>query len=218
MRQKNRLGKILLTILIIAIILPLMGIFWFGRRLCPCFKSAFDSLFYGLFFNQSSRFILESYTPLMQTLLENLHRGLNWSTLIYICLSANDVAFSIIYGLFPLAVTVYFYRKQDKFKKVWFRKRWEEIMGNLTWRRKSSAFYIAIFCYRRLLAALLVVFLADFPWAQVMLTVFFQLERGYRDGSFIPIQVPIGKNSRFSERGKHYALRVSSVLVHGLCA
>lgn len=169
---QNRLGKNLLLLLIVAILFPVMGIFWFARNLHPAFKWAFNSIFFALFFNQTARFVLESYTPLMQTLLENLHRGLNWSSPIYFYLSVNDIIFTAIYGLVPLLVTIYFYRRLGAFKKVWFRTRWGEIMSNLSWRRHSSSFFIAIFCYRRLLSALFVVLLAEFPWAQVALTVY----------------------------------------------
>jgi hypothetical protein len=149
-----------------------MGICWFARRLHPSFLKAFQYIFLGLFFNQTSRFVLESYTPLMQTLLEHLQRGLNWTTPIYIFLSANDIVFAILYGLFPLGVTLYLYKNVKYFKKYKFRSRWVEIIDNLSWRRRSSPFFIAIFCYRRLFLALLVVLLADYPFAQIMLTVF----------------------------------------------
>lgn len=108
----------------------------------------------------------------MQTLIENLSRGLNFSSVIFFILSANDLAFMVIYGLYPLVITIYFYRNVLNFKEKWFLNYWGEIMDNLSWRRESSAFYIAIFCYRRLLAALVVVLLADFPWAQITLTVY----------------------------------------------
>lgn len=169
---KSRLGMILLTLLILAIIFPVLLISYCLRRKIGFINRIFEGLFYGLFFNQTARFVLESYTPLMQTQIENLNRGLNFSTWVHSILSVNDLVFTIAYGLFPLAVTYYFYTRLRYFKKKWFLRKWGEVMSNLSWRRKSSSFFIAIFCYRRLFAAILVVVCADAQWAQVTLSVY----------------------------------------------
>lgn len=64
---KSRLGMILLTLLILAIIFPVLLISYCLRRKIGIINRIFEGLFYGLFFNQTARFVLESYTPLMQT-------------------------------------------------------------------------------------------------------------------------------------------------------
>jgi hypothetical protein len=71
--------------------------------------------------------------------------------------------------LAPVAMTVYFRKNHKLFRQKTFVKRFGEVVNNLNFRDKNAANYFVIFCYRRLFLVALIVFLQDYPYAQIQL-------------------------------------------------
>lgn len=73
----------------------------------------------------------------------------------------------LICTLAPVAMTVYFRRNHKRFRQKAFVKRFGEVVNNLNFRDKNATNYFVIFCYRRLFLVALIVFLQDYPYAQI---------------------------------------------------
>lgn len=124
-----------------------------------------------LFWNAGLRLILESYAPIMQQECARIEQQYGSSNL-YTALYWLDRTEFLFYLLIPFVLTVHLYRNYDKIRKVSFRSKFVDAIETLSLRKKTSVFYLAVFCYRRLLTAVIVVSLASAPYWQVMLSVF----------------------------------------------
>ena len=75
----------------------------------------------------------------------------------------------IVCGIAPLAMTVYFIFKISQFRNKQFLRRFSSVIGDFNYRNKWSSMFFSIFCYRRLVMSLLIVFLPTYPYGQVQL-------------------------------------------------
>ena len=75
----------------------------------------------------------------------------------------------IICGIAPLAMTVYFIIKFRQFRDKNFLRRFSSVIGDFNYRNKWSSMFFSIFCYRRLVMSLLIVFLPTYQYGQVQL-------------------------------------------------
>lgn len=94
------------------------------------------------------------------------------SSNLYTALYWLDRTEFLFYLLIPFVLTVHLYRNYDRIRKVSFRSKFVDAIETLSLRKKTSVFYLSVFCYRRLLTAVIVVSLASAPYWQVMLSVF----------------------------------------------
>ena len=75
----------------------------------------------------------------------------------------------IVISIAPLAMSVYFTIRFNLFRNKDFLLRFSSVIGDFSYRKKISSIFISIFCYRRLVMSLLIVFLPLYPYAQVQL-------------------------------------------------
>ena len=75
----------------------------------------------------------------------------------------------IVISIAPLAMSVYFTIRFNLFRNKDFLLRFSSVIGDFNYRKKISSIFISIFCYRRLVMSLLIVFLPLYPYAQVQL-------------------------------------------------
>jgi hypothetical protein len=98
-----------------------------------------------------------------------INNGLDWST----GLNRNQALFSIttmiVTSIAPLAMSFYFTIRFNLFRKKDFLLRFSSVIGDFNYRQKISSIFISIFCYRRLIMSLLIVFLPSYPYAQAQL-------------------------------------------------
>jgi hypothetical protein len=59
----------------------------------------------------------------------------------------------------PLAITLYLVKNHSKFREKAFMSKFNGITGDLNFKHKTSPVIISLFCYRRLLQTLLIVFM-----------------------------------------------------------
>jgi predicted membrane protein len=117
-------------------------------------------LYYALFWNGILRYILESYLAVTLVNLQKIFdAGLIWSNPVQIVFSLVTLITIIFYIVAPMCMTVYFRRFVNKFYLTSFNKRFRDVTGDLQPKESSSPNFFVIFCYRRLVASLLIVLL-----------------------------------------------------------
>jgi len=70
-------------------------------------------------------------------------------------------------------MTKFFGSNMSNFDDDTFKLRFSEAIANLNPKSENAAYFYFIFCYRRIIAGLLIVFLPEYSYAQVMLYLFF---------------------------------------------
>jgi hypothetical protein len=134
-----------------------------------CIEKLSDVLYGKLFWNTPLKFLIEGYLALTLQSLSLMNKGLNWIT----ALNTKENVFVIIAlstcSFAPLIMTMFFIRHFTQFRDKKFLLRFSSVIGELNWRYKWSSMFIFIFCYRRLILSLLIVFLPTYPSAQVQL-------------------------------------------------
>jgi hypothetical protein len=70
-----------------------------------------------------------------------------------------------VYFIVPGIVSAYLILKIKLFRNDLFIKRFGGIMKTYNFRSNMSGIFFALFCYRRLIQVILIVFLENYPWA-----------------------------------------------------
>ena len=104
----DRIGVIIAFLIFAAILVPIMMLFKIFGTLHSKFIQWYDSIYYSFFWNSTFRYLLESYTPIMQVSVERIYNGLIWSTPLLVLLTAFNVVNLVIYSIAPLIITIYF--------------------------------------------------------------------------------------------------------------
>jgi hypothetical protein len=133
----------------------------FDRFSCKVFsiKKSYDTIYFYLFWNSTFKYIIEGYIELTLESLIVMNNGLNWNNNLNIEEAVFVIITMIVCGIAPLAMTVYFIINFTQFKNKEFLQRFSSVIGDFNNRYKWSSLFISIFCYRRLVLSLLIVFL-----------------------------------------------------------
>jgi hypothetical protein len=115
------------------------------------------------------RYIIEGYLALTLESLTVMNKGLYWNTILNIEEALFAIITMIVCGFAPLTITVYFIINFTQFRNQEFLKRFSSVIKDFNYRNKWSAMFISIFCYRRLVMTLIIVFLPSHPYAQIQL-------------------------------------------------
>jgi hypothetical protein len=129
-------------------------------------------IYFNLFWNSTLKYIIEGYLQLTLESLILMNKGLDWSTGLNKKQAFFAIITMIVCGIAPLAITVYFIIYFTQFRNKKFLQRFSSVIEELNYRNKWSSIFISIFCYRRLVLSLLIVFLPSYPYAQVQLMIF----------------------------------------------
>jgi len=118
-------------------------------------------LYYFFIWNGSVRFMTESYVPVLLVAVQEKYEGHNKrGTVLEVTFSLLNLATCIVFTTAPLLITIHLRRNIKKFRKASFKKKWGEVIEELSHKRASSANQVAIFFYRRLTLIVLLVFFA----------------------------------------------------------
>jgi hypothetical protein len=135
-------------------------------------KKLKDKIHYNLLWNSTLKFVMEGYLALTLESLTLLTKGLSWSAGLNIKENLFAIVIMIVCALAPLTMTFFFTKNFTKFRDSKFLLRYSSVIEELNWRNRWSSMFICIFCYRRLILSLLIVFLPSYPYAQIQLLTF----------------------------------------------
>ena len=139
-----------------------------NRKIC-CFDKVYDYLKKFLFWNQIIRYIFESYISQMLVCIAYFGKNLDWSNKYQMLPGLYSALVITLFVLAPICMTIFFYKRTNKFRNMRFLEKFSEAIEKFKWRHRLASFYISIFCYRRLLLVLLILFLPNQPYAQIIL-------------------------------------------------
>jgi hypothetical protein len=166
----------LLVYVFIALLLPILRTLRrapsvYHRIFCKVFsiKKLYDIIYYNLFWNSTLKYIIEGYLALTLESLTLMKNGLNWSTNLNIEEAVFAIVTMIVCGVAPVAMTVYFIINFTQFRNQTFLKKFSSVIEDFNYRYKWSCMFIPLFCYRRLVMSLLIVFMPRYEYAQVQL-------------------------------------------------
>jgi hypothetical protein len=95
--------------------------------------------------------------------------GFNWSD----NLSRSEAVFAIvsifIYSIAPAAITFYFITRIKEYRTESFMRKFKGVIGEFNWKYRFNSVFISLFCYRRMVLVLLILFVGDFPNAQILI-------------------------------------------------
>lgn len=74
----------------------------------------------------------------------------------------------VVYSVVPISMTLYFRKFHSQFRQKRFIAKFGELINDLSFRAMSAANYFCYYCYRRLIFAILIVFVSGYPYAQLI--------------------------------------------------
>ena len=133
----------------------------YDRIFCKVFsiKKLYDTIYLFLFWNATFKYIIEGYLALTLESITLMKKGLNWNTNLNIEEAVFGIITMIVCGIAPLAMTVFFIINFSQFRHKKFLQRFGSIIEDFNYRYKWSCMFISLFCYRRLVISLLIVFM-----------------------------------------------------------
>jgi hypothetical protein len=113
-----------------------------------------------IFWNATLIYIMESYILLTHKSLISISNGLGWSSWVSTIQSLFSIFTLTICIFAPALMTLYFKVNYKKFRFKTFKLRFASVTSNLNWRVSYSSNFISIFCYRRLVEVLIILYLS----------------------------------------------------------
>ncbi len=135
-------------------------------------KKLNDIIHQNLFWNSTLKFVMEGYLALTLESLTLLSKGLSWSNGLNKKENLFAIVIMIVCAFAPLRMTYFFTKNFTQFRDRKFLHRFSSIVVEFNWRNKWSSIFICIFCYRRLILSLLIVFLPSYPYAQIQIMTY----------------------------------------------
>lgn len=125
------------------------------------FECAFEiteRLRYQIFWNGTLRYFMEGYMALSLNSMVDLVLGLDWSSHFTRFTSLSTYVILALVFIVPVFLTIFLRWKFSMFNDPEFFDKFEDIIGDLSYRSKYSSYFILIYCYRRLAQISLIVF------------------------------------------------------------
>lgn len=161
------LATIMIAVLCVPILIWCVLMVYWGRKLHKSIQKAFTKLKNAFIWNAPLRYWIESYISIClayvswYSLPRKWEKGVDYSINIF-CLSHL-----FVYMLSPYLFQRFLNRNFERFKERSFRRKFHEVIIKLNYREKSSTNFFLVFCYRRLLLTVFIVFLTKTPALQI---------------------------------------------------
>ena len=141
-----------------AILLAILVMLYCLRNSNSIIGDIYDRIKYLIFWNSTIRFILEGYLDLALVSFMVWSNGLDWSTAFTRLAALFTLANLAVIIVVPIVVSRYLHCNHSKFRDGEFLDRFNEVIGDLSYRSNLSPYFIAVFCYRRLFQVILIVY------------------------------------------------------------
>lgn len=161
------------TLMLVALLIPIFLIYVFVLYALKNFDQSiankFQALMSSIFWNGPLRYWIESYASISlayvtwSAIPKKWETGADWTINIFCILHFAVYIFS------PIFVRKFFKRNFHRFKDPDFKRSFHEVIGRLNYHYDTSPNYFVIFCYRRLILMLLIVYLPEHGAQQVQI-------------------------------------------------
>lgn len=167
----QRIAPMLLQIIVLiisAVLFLILGIWQvFDRQVRPYWLS----MNYAVFWNSTLRLYFESYLPLGHLYMWDLQDGYKSSSSLFTLKNLESIFELILITCAPYIIYRYLKSNQHRFTEPIFRRRFGDTTNILNHRNPLATRYILIFCYRRFLFIIWIVFVEKSYW-QVLLSIY----------------------------------------------
>lgn len=157
----ENIAPMLVSVIIVFLIFAVFMILSYWKFVEEAIKPVYKWMSNMIFWNLTLRYYLEGYLPLTHAKLLQLRAGYKWDSALMIALSLSSIAWLCIYVFGPIFLWKFFSKHVENFREKWFRRRFGDSTNILTHRRRKAALYFLIFCYRRLLIMITLVFVSS---------------------------------------------------------
>jgi hypothetical protein len=145
-----------------AVIIIVLLIYW-GRKLHSSIQKSFRKIKHAFFWNGPLRYWIESYISISLAYVSWFSLPRKWDTSADYWINIFCLFHLFVYLISPILITRFLRRNFDRFGDPRFRSLYGELTLKLNPHQFSSTNLYAIFCYRRLLLTVFIVFLAKTP-------------------------------------------------------
>jgi hypothetical protein len=122
-----------------------------------------------IFWSATLQIFIESYLEILLSCFLAISIGLKWESWVDKFLSGFTYTTIFTFILAPPVISLFLSLRVSLFREKSFQARFGSVIENLNFRRKISPWFLSLFCYRRLLLVLLIVYMGSSGYAQVML-------------------------------------------------
>ena len=151
----------------IVFMIPLMGIVYFFIRCFKFINIIVDDLKNLIFWDGTLQMFLESYIEVTFSALTVINLGLSWDNTFDTMRSLVAILSITLYSVLPFIVSSYFFMKFNKFGDKNFHKKYKETIEKLNQRTRFSGVFFAMFCYRRLLLVINIMYIGQHNYFQI---------------------------------------------------
>ena len=122
-----------------------------------------------MFWNLIIRSIIETYLELQVVLLIKTY-AINANSWYEVAGSIYAILALTVLTIFSLLVPLFLHCKRDVLSTPDFTSKYGSLVQDLRTNVPASRFYYTLFMLRRQIFTVLIVFVASFPWAQILVT------------------------------------------------
>ena len=150
------------------IMLVLLRVFCFKFRWV---KNCLDKIWRAIIWNMVLRVLIETC---MENSVVNMIRmhSINTKTWFESVTTSLAFAWLIVLGLFGILVPLFLYKKRNSLNTKEFTKKYGSLTENLKTKSYMARFFYTFYVLRRMIVALVLVFLVPYPWSQAQLICF----------------------------------------------
>lgn len=117
------------------------------------------------------RVYLETYLPNSLQQFQLIQEGYKWTSFMHVILNLSQIFNTILTCLAPVVIYFYFRSQYEHFREQEFRARFGDSTDILNHRNNSASVYFLVFCFKRLMLVLLIVF-GSTTYLQVLGTIY----------------------------------------------
>ena len=129
--------------------------------------------------------------------LSIFYSGFDWDSVLNGASSFFSLLSFFVYIIAPVILTIFFVKNFKRFRYKSFILKYGEITENLNFRNKFSATFISLFCYRRLILAIIFTFLSDYPFAQTIVVTLSSVFVIITLGQILPFREPLARRMEY---------------------
>ena len=159
----------LLIILLVFVIALLVIITRLACSRFDCVKKCLDYIWRTLFWNFIIRTVLETFLEVTLVLMIKMY-AINADSWFEAAGSIFAITILALLTLFYVLLPLFLHCKKKVLKRRVFRSKYGTLIQDLKTNEKAAHFYLTMFMFRRQMLAIVIVFLAKYPWAQIIVT------------------------------------------------
>jgi hypothetical protein len=157
----------MIAVLCVPILIWCVLMIYWSRKLHKSIHKAYNKIKNAFIWNAPLRYWIESYISICLAYVSWYSLPRNWATGEDYTINIFCLSHLLVYTFSPYLFYRFLNRNFDRFKEPSFRRKFHEVLIKLNYRTTTSTNFFLVFCYRRLLLTVFIVFLTKTPALQI---------------------------------------------------